>query len=237
MARYAWGDDYHKVLKRKLFAVADNLREAIGQSFEAKACVDTAPIVEREFAAAAGVGWIGKNTMVIDRTRGSYFVLGLLVTTLDMEPDEPAIDHCGTCSRCLDACPTQAFPAPYEMDASRCISYLTIERREGIPQDLEPLIGDWVFGCDICQEVCPYNRKAPSTSEPRFAVRPPAPRPVLEEILTWSEDEWRARAAGTAMTRATPAMIQRNAGIARRNLLPAAGTGREADGDESAPAS
>ena len=139
--------------------------------------MDTAPILEREFAAAGGIGWIGKNTLVLDEGLGSYFFLGLIVTTLSLAPDEPATDHCGTCTRCLDACPTNAFPSPYEMDASRCISYLTIERREAIPAEFHTAMGDWVFGCDICQEVCPFNRDAPDAKEPAFSVRPPAPRP------------------------------------------------------------
>jgi len=217
VAMYAWGDDYHKVLKKKLFALADRMRSAWGQDVETRACVDTAPLLEREAAAVAGVGWIGKNTMVLHPELGSYFFLGELLTTLAIEPDEPVADHCGTCTACLDACPTEAFPAPYEMDASRCISYLTIEHRGEVPDDLQSQMGDWVFGCDICQEVCPHNRKAPETTEPRFAVRSPGPAPKLDEIAAWTEDEYRAVLQGHAAKRAKLDMWKRNAAIAREN--------------------
>lgn len=217
VARYAWGEDYHRVVKDKLFAIADRMRDELPESFEAKACVDTAPLLEREFAAAAGIGWIGKNTMVLDRRLGSYFFLGALVTTLDMEPDAPEVDHCGTCTACLDACPTGAFPAPYQMDARRCISYLTIEHRGEIDPALHEGMGDWIFGCDVCQEVCPFNREAPTTNEPRFAVRSPGPSPVLDDVLGWSIDDYRRELRGSAMKRAKLEMLQRNARIAQRN--------------------
>jgi epoxyqueuosine reductase len=217
VAMYAWGDDYHRVVKKKLFRLADRLRAELGEPFESRACVDTAPVVERELAAAAGVGWIGKNTLVLHEELGSYFFLGLLVTTLELEADAPAVDHCGTCTRCLDACPTGAFPAPYEMDAGRCISYLTIERRADIPPELHAPMGDWVFGCDICQQVCPYNRDAPPTREPRFAIRPPGPSVALDELIAASDEDISTLLRGSAMKRATPAMLRRNARIAREN--------------------
>ena len=166
---YAWGDDYHEVIRSKLGALVERMRTELVEPFEARVCVDTAPILERELAAAAGIGWIGKNTLVLHHELGSYFFLGAIVTTLDLAPDEPLPDHCGTCTACLDACPTQAFPKPYEMDASRCISYLTIEHRGDISKPFQKMMGDWVFGCDVCQEVCPYNRSAPTTREPRIA--------------------------------------------------------------------
>ena len=218
VARYAWGDDYHTVVKEKLFAMADRMRCELAEPFEAKACVDTAPLLERELAAAAGIGWIGKNTMVLDRRAGSYFFLGALVTTLELPADGPVPDHCGTCTACLDACPTNAFPAPYEMDASRCISYLTIEHRGDIPRDLQPKMGNWVFGCDVCQEVCPYNRDAQVTREPRFAVRSPGPRPGLDDILDWSIEDYRKQLRGSAMKRAKLDMLKRSAAVARDNL-------------------
>ncbi len=221
VAKYAWGDDYHTVVKEKLFAMADRMRGELAEAFEAKACVDTAPLVERELAAAAGIGWIGKNTMVLDQRAGSYFFLGALVTTLELPADEPVTDHCGTCTACLDACPTNAFPAPYEMDASRCISYLTIEHRGDIPRDLKPKMGNWIFGCDVCQEVCPYNRDPPVTGEPRFAVRSPGPQPKLDEILNWSIEDYRKQLRGSAMKRAKLDMLKRNSGIARDNLTQA----------------
>jgi len=218
IAMYAWGDDYHKIIKKKLFAIIDRLRSESPESFEAKACVDTVPILEREYAARSGVGWIGKNTLVLNESLGSYFFLGLIVTTLDLPPDEPSPDHCGSCTRCLDACPTDAFPEPYQMDASRCISYLTIEHRgEHIAAELQPLMGDWVFGCDVCQEVCPHNHKAPETNEPRFAVRSPSPNPKLGDLIGWSDEAYREALRGSAIKRAKPDMLRRNARIARAN--------------------
>ena len=148
------------------------MHERIPEPFETKVCVDTAPLLEREYAMRAGIGWIGKNTLVLSERLGSYFVLGEIVTTLNIACDAPATDHCGTCRACLDACPTAAFIAPYRMDASRCISYLTIEHRgETIPAEFHRAMGAWVFGCDVCQQVCPHNSKAPATREPRFQAR------------------------------------------------------------------
>ena len=168
IAQYACGEDYHVVMRDKLEAMIATMRACIDQPFLARACVDTSAITERELAAAAGIGWIGKNTLVLNEDDGSFFFLGAILTDLPLAPDPPATDHCGTCTRCLDACPTGAFPAPYEMDASRCISYLTIEHRGDIDPALAVKMGDWLFGCDICQDVCPFNRKAPETTEPRL---------------------------------------------------------------------
>jgi epoxyqueuosine reductase len=218
VAMYAWGDDYHRVMKRKLFAVVDALRAGTDEAFDAKVCVDTAPLLERENAMRAGIGWIGKNTLVLNQHIGSYFFLGEIVTTLDLPTDGPAMDHCGSCTRCLEACPTQAFPAPYQMDATRCISYLTIEERApDVPAELKPLMDDWVFGCDVCQQVCPYNREAPPTQEPRFAVREPGPAPKLSDLLGWTDDEYRRVLSGSAIKRAKPDMLRRNARIAARS--------------------
>ena len=218
VAMYAWGDDYHKVLKKKLFALADGLHERIAAPFETKVCVDTAPLIEREYAMRAGIGWIGKNTLVLNENLGSYFFLGEIVTTLALAPDVPAIDHCGSCTRCLEACPTTAFPEAYRMNASRCISYLTIEcRDEELPEDLSGHMGDWVFGCDVCQQVCPHNRSVPPTNEPRFAARTSLVNPRLDELLMWDDAQYRAVLAGSAMKRAKPNMIRRNARIAKRN--------------------
>ena len=217
VAMYAWGDDYHDVIQSKLAELVSRMRAKIEEPFEVRVCVDTAPILERELAAAAGIGWIGKNTLVLHHEIGSYFFLGAVVTTLELAPDEPLPDHCGTCTACLDACPTQAFPEPYEMDASRCISYLTIEHRGDISKPFQKMMGDWVFGCDICQEVCPYNQDAPTTREPRFAIRPPGPQPALDDVLGWSADDYREQLHGSAMTRAKLDMLQRNARIAKEN--------------------
>lgn len=215
VARYAWGDDYHRVVRDRLAALIKALRVEIDEPFQARACVDTAAVVEREWAAAAGVGWIGKNTMVLHQDLGSYLFLGEIVTTLELTPDTPARDRCGSCTRCLEACPTDAFPAPYQMDASRCISYLTIELREGIPPQFQAPMGDWIFGCDICQEVCPYNRGAPISEA--FPIRPPGPYPLLTEILSWTPDDYRATLRGSAMKRAKLPMLQRNAAAALAN--------------------
>lgn len=221
IAKYAWGRDYHRILRKKLHRLADLLRQAIDEPFETRACVDTAPILEREWAAAAGVGWIGKNTMVLNAELGSFFFLGEIVTTLEIAPSPPITDHCGTCTRCLDACPTRALIAPHQMDARKCISYLTIEHRGDIDPQLQPLMGDWLYGCDICQDVCPFNRKASRESEPAYALNernplpPSTPLPVLQN---WSQAEYEQHLAGSAMKRATLAMLQRNASIVATNV-------------------
>lgn len=220
VAMYAWGEDYHVVLRRKLAPLAEALlQEGSAESARhaVKICVDTAPLLEREFAAAAGLGWIGKNTLVLNPALGSTFFLGAIVTTLDIAPDAPMPDHCGTCRRCLDACPTAAFPEPYRMNASRCISYLTIERREAIPVEFHAAIGDRLFGCDDCQDVCPFNRDVPETAEPAFAPGSHAARINAQELLTWDQERYRSKLAGTAITRAKLDMLRRNAGIVLKN--------------------
>jgi epoxyqueuosine reductase len=162
VARYAWGAvDYHDLLRQRLHDLADYLRE-LAPHAATRGCVDTAPLLEREFAQLAGLGWIGKNTLLLNKHAGSYFFLAALLTDQQLTYDAPhESNHCGTCTACLDACPTQAFPQPYVLDASRCISYLTIEHRTSIAPDLREKIGDWLFGCDVCQEVCPWNRHPP----------------------------------------------------------------------------
>jgi len=217
VAMYAWGDDYHDVLRSKLRRLVEQLHVEIAEPFDARICVDTAPIVERELAAAAGIGWISKNTMVLDSDLGSYFFLGVVLTTLELEPDAPVPDHCGSCTACLDACPTSAFPRPYQMDASRCISYLTIEHRGEISTPFQEMMGDWVFGCDVCQEVCPFNRHAPATREPRFAARSSVSTPVLDDMSSWTPEDYRRHVSGSAMSRAKRDMLHRNAEIASRN--------------------
>jgi len=221
IARYAWGRDYHRLIRRKLHILADALRDAIDEPFETRVCVDTAPILEREMAAAAGIGWVGKNTMIVNPRLGSFFFLGEIVTTLELQPSSPMADRCGSCTRCLDACPTRALIGPYKMDATRCIAYLTIEHRGVIPEELQPLMGDWVFGCDVCQDVCPYNRAAPPTSEHRYELddrNPLPPRPSLQTLRTWAQEQRREHLAGSAMKRVTLAMLRRNADIAYRNV-------------------
>ena len=176
ISRYAWGDDYHLTLWDKLNSLVSTMHAQWPEPFDARAYVDTGPIIERVAAKYAGLGWLAKNTCLINQDLGSWLFLGVIVTTLDLAPslapgDSPAPDRCGTCTLCLDACPTQAFPAPYVLDARRCISYLTIELRTAIPEDLRPALGNALIGCDICQDVCPWNRKAPATRLAAFQPR------------------------------------------------------------------
>jgi epoxyqueuosine reductase len=180
--------------------------------------VDTAPLLERDFARRAGLGWFGKNTMLLHRRLGSYFFLGALLLDRELTPDPPQeTAHCGTCTACLTACPTAAFAGPYQLDARRCISYLTIELRGSIPPELREAVGDWVFGCDVCQEVCPWNRKAPAATEPAFAPRADLEPLDLLELLRLTEDELRRRFRGTALTRARRRGLVRNAAIVLGN--------------------
>jgi epoxyqueuosine reductase len=217
VAMYAWGEDYHVVMRERLEALVGELKAAWGEAIEARICVDTSAIIERELAAAAGIGWIGKNTLVLHQTAGSFFFLGEIVTDVELTPDEPETDHCGSCTSCLEACPTAAFPQPYGMDARRCISYLTIEHRGEIDPELASKMGDWVFGCDVCQSVCPYNRRAPETREARFRGGPKDARLLLEEIASWDEAAYRRHVQGKATSRAKQQMWKRNAEIAKRN--------------------
>jgi epoxyqueuosine reductase len=221
VARYAWGDgDYHDVLHDKLKQLAAWLQERAPEA-KVRGVVDSAPIMEREFAQLAGLGWLGKNTLLLNRTWGSYFFLAALLTDLELAYDEPfAADHCGTCRACLDACPTDAFPAPYVLDATRCISYLTIELREAIPEPLRPGMGDWVFGCDICQEVCPWNRRtpeAPESARQAFAPGVDANPLALLPLFNLTEEQFRERFRRTPLWRAKRRGILRNAAIALGN--------------------
>jgi epoxyqueuosine reductase len=216
IARYALGDDYHEIIKRRLHELADWIRQRAPHA-STRAAVDTAPVMEKELAARAGVGWVGKNTCLINPRVGSWLLLGEIITTLRLPPDEPAVDRCGTCRRCLDACPTGALTAPYQLDARRCISYLTIEHRQDVPDEFAPDIGDWVYGCDICQDVCPWNKKAPAASDPALAPRFPTGTIDLRQLLQWRDEDYRAALKNSAMKRVKLPVLQRNARIVAEN--------------------
>lgn len=209
VARYAWGRDYHDVIGPRLERLAAFLAEASGA--RSRGYVDTGPVLERDLAARAGLGWIGKNTMLLHPELGSWFFIGVLLTTAALTPDEPLADRCGSCRACLDACPTGAFVAPYVLDARRCISYLTIEHRGDIDPALRAGMAGWQFGCDRCQDVCPWNRKAPETREPAF--EPERPYPGAHAVSAMTDEALRLRFRGTALLRAKPAGLRRNASI------------------------
>ncbi len=226
ISRYAWGDDYHHVLGEKLEALLRRLRAEFPEHFEARAYVDTGPVVERVAAKYAGLGWLAKNTCLINEELGSWMFLGVIVTTLELAPsldaaEMPAPDLCGNCTLCIDACPTGAFVEPYVLDARRCISYLTIELRGAIPPDLREPIGRHVFGCDICQDVCPWNRRAPETPLASFQPRRSEERslfsPELEWLISLSEEEFRSVFRRSPVKRAKWRGLLRNACIAIGN--------------------
>ena len=218
ISRYAWSrDDYHDAVLRRLRMVEEKLREAASSDVQTRCYVDTGPIVERVYAKYAGVGWIGKNTCVINQKLGSWLFLGVILTSLELAPDMPAPDRCGSCTRCIDACPTDAITAPYELDATKCISYLTIEKRGDIPVDLRGQMGRHVFGCDICQDVCPWNRKAPVTAAAEFQPRPELVNPALEWLAEMSTDEFRSTFRGSPLRRAKLSGLRRNAVVAMGN--------------------
>jgi epoxyqueuosine reductase len=213
VARYAWGRDYHDVMTPRLDTLARFIGEAAGE--RGKCYVDTGPILERDLAARAGLGWVGKNTMLLHPALGSWFFIGVLLTTADLVHGEALPDRCGTCRACLDACPTEAFIAPYVLDARRCISYLTIEHRGEVDSALAAAMGQWQFGCDICQDVCPWNRKAPVTRE--LAFLPATPYPGAAAVAQMDDATFARHFAGTPLTRPKAAGMRRNAAIALRN--------------------
>jgi epoxyqueuosine reductase len=215
ISRYAWGKDYHDVVRLGLEKMVERLIAI--EEFEWKICVDTAPLLERSYARMAGLGWIGKNTCLINEPLGSWFFLGEILTSLELEIDAPPADRCGTCTRCIDACPTQAIVPEGEgftLDSRRCIAYLTIELRSPIPEGLTAGIGEHVFGCDICQEVCPWNSRAPLSSEGAFERRD---LPPLEELSTMNEEEFREFARGSPLARPKYAGFMRNVKVALEN--------------------
>lgn len=219
VSRYAWGDDYHDVITRRLDDLLDWMHAEHGAPFEARACVDSAPVHERAYAQAAGLGWIGKNGCVINRRLGSWIFLGEIVSSLSLAPDAPATDQCGDCTRCLDACPTGALLAPRVLDARRCVSYLTIELRREIPADLRPAIGSRVYGCDACQDVCPWNRTAPVSDDPAWQPRPGLDAPRLADLWRRTDAELAELTRGTAMTRASVGALRRNLAVAMENAF------------------
>jgi epoxyqueuosine reductase len=240
ISRYAWSrEDYHEAVMRRLRMVENSLRGAVGErgrdafatadkmpALQTRCYVDTGPLLERVYAKYAGVGWIGKNTCILNQKLGSWLFLGVILTSLELEPDLPAPDRCGSCTRCIDACPTDAFIAPYQLDSNKCISYLTIEKRGAIPKEMRQGMGRHVFGCDICQDVCPWNRKAPSTTAAEFQPREGLVNPALEWIAEMSAEEFREKFRGSPIRRTKRTGLRRNAVIAMGNsgdprLIPA----------------
>jgi epoxyqueuosine reductase len=245
ISRYAWSrEDYHDAVLRRLLKVEATLHESMRSTFDqadksrdpssspssdpfsgqsldqsliTRSYVDTGPIVERVFAKYAGVGWIGKNTCIINQKKGSWLFLGVILTSLELAPDLPAPDRCGRCTRCLDACPTNAFLGPYQLDSNKCIAYLTIEKRGPIPEELRAGIGRHVFGCDICQDVCPWNRKAPASIAPEFQPRPGLVNPALAWLAEMSAEEFREVFRGSPIRRTKRSGLRRNVAIAMGN--------------------
>lgn len=210
ISRYAWGEDYHTIVLKKLEAFAEWLIST-HEGCTALAYVDTGPLLEKALAARAGIGWQGKHTNVISQELGSWMFLGEIITTLDLPPDEPAVDHCGTCTLCIDACPTDAIVEPYVVDSGRCLSYLTIEHRGDISGDVRNQFEQWIFGCDICQDVCPWNEKfARPSDEPRFLPRAEHKAPPLQTWSTMTPEEFKARFAGSPVRRAKWEGLMRN---------------------------
>ena len=217
VSRYAWGGDYHDLIRSRLTALADWLRQRVPAA-KVRGVVDTAPLLEREFAQLAGLGWIGKNTLLLNKQLGSWFFLAALLTDIDLEYDAPhETDHCGTCRACLDACPTGAFVDAYVLDARQCISYLTIELREAIPESLRAGMGDWLFGCDICQDVCPWNHRAPISEEADFQPADGMNPIDLAELFDLDEAAFRARFRHSPLWRAKRRGLLRNAAIVLGN--------------------
>jgi epoxyqueuosine reductase len=243
ISRYAWSrEDYHDAVLRRLQQVEAALHEAIRSTHSSegihadgkpspnesssneivpilitRSYVDTGPVVERVCAKYAGVGWVGKNTCIINQKKGSWLFLGVILTSLELAPDLPAPDRCGTCTRCIDACPTDAFVGPYQLDSNKCIAYLTIEKRGSIPEELRKGIGHQVFGCDICQDVCPWNRKAPASPAPEFQPRPGLVNPALAWLAEMTAEEFNAAFRGSPVKRTKRSGIRRNVAIAMGN--------------------
>ena len=217
ISRYAWGDDYHEVLQQRLEALLSWMRQESPAPFDARAYVDTGPVQERVYAHYAGLGWIGKNTCLIHPELGSWLFLSEIITTLSLDSDTPGLDQCGSCTRCLDACPTGALVDPGVLDSTRCLSYLTIELRGEIPEELRPAIGNHVYGCDICQDVCPYNQVPPVSADAAWRPRPGLDRPRLIDLWRQSDGQLRTLIKDGPMTRAKLTGLRRNLAVAIGN--------------------
>ncbi len=213
VARYAWGRDYHVVLKRKLYLLADKIKKVIGRDFRFRAFVDSGPVLEKELAEQAGIGWIGRNSCLVNKKYGSFIFLCELFVDFYIPPDEPAKNYCGRCRRCIDACPTGAIVSPGVVNSGRCISYLTIENADEIIPELAGKIGNRIFGCDSCQEVCPFNRKAPATEVEEFREHILGPSVAPEKVLGWDEDSYQRAISGSSAGRAGLDKWKRNAKI------------------------
>ncbi len=217
ISTYALGDDYHDVVRAKLTALYDFIREQVGD-INGRVFTDSAPVMDKAWAARSGLGWLAKNGNLLNRALGSWFFIGEIILDVDFEPDPPTTDHCGSCTRCIDACPTQAIVMPQVIDARKCISYLTIEYRESIPEEYHKGIGEWMYGCDVCQDVCPWNRKAPMSNEPAFEPR--------KEILEMTAEGWRKLDVdtfkklfkGSAVKRTKYSGLVRNISLADKNV-------------------
>ena len=216
VSRYALGRDYHKVLRAKLQALAERMAAELGP-FHYRVFTDSAPVMEVSLAARSGLGWRGKHTLLLSRDAGSLFFLGELFVSMDLKKDAPVTEHCGTCARCIAICPTQAIVAPYELDARRCISYLTIEHHGVIPEALRPMMGNRIYGCDDCQMVCPWNKYAKAAADPDFAVRNGLDSAALVDLFAWSEEEFNRRFEGSAIRRIGHERWLRNIAVALGN--------------------
>jgi epoxyqueuosine reductase len=219
---YARGRDYHKVLRNRLQSLADRIEQAVG-TFGYRVATDSAPVFEVELARKSGIGWRGKHTLLLSQDAGSMFFLGEILTDLALPADEPIADRCGTCARCIEICPTRAITAPYQLDARRCISYLTIEHAGAIPEELRPLIGNRIYGCDDCQLVCPWNKFAQRSTLPDFDVRHGFDEARLVELFGWSASDFEARTAGSAIRRIGHERWLRNLAVALGNAPTSSG--------------
>ena len=215
IAKYAYGQDYHFIIKKKLRLLLNNVQEEVGE-IAGRAFVDSAPILERVWAQKSGLGWTGKNSLLLNKQQGSFFFIAILLLDLELEYDHPVADHCGTCTRCLDACPTDAIIAPYVVDGSKCISYFTIELKEEIPKGVEGKFADWIFGCDICQDVCPWNRHSQPHQEPLFEPHPDLGEMTKQDWEEITEEVFRKLFKKSAVKRAKFSGLKRNIRFAEK---------------------